>query len=115
MSGGVGDVLTARTCSGAGASARAWALCHDRGMTYRVQDLTPGDRWDNAAFGDAIFITKAPHPLFPELELVVWWLIQQKRYSFDALRHTQELPGGRLDQTDRKANLRIALLEAQQA
>jgi hypothetical protein len=90
-------------------------LCHHWLMTFRVQDLTPGDRWTSDTFGDTIFITKAPHPLFPELDLVVWWMIGPKKYSFDALRHTQELPGGRLDQTDRKANLRIALIEAQQA
>lgn len=83
-------------------------------MAIRICDLTPGDRWVSTLMGDGIFITKAPHPLFDGLELVVWWLVNSKHYTFDAMRSTQELPGGTLDTTNRKGNLREAIIEAAQ-
>lgn len=52
------------------------------------------------------------HPIYPGLALVAWYLVTENRYSFDALRINQELPGemivGPLGQRANEANLRAA-------
>lgn len=59
-----------------------------------------------------------PHPLYqhaPGMRLVVWWLIDERMYSFDALLDIQELPG-RVASTpeERRKNFQNAIKGGQQ-
>jgi hypothetical protein len=77
-------------------------------MTVKVEDLTPGDVLVDV-FGTGIVIAVVhPHPLYPGLSLVIWWLPGEKRHSFDALSPRQEL-GGELDTTSRELSFRRAI------
>ena len=59
----------------------------------RVRDLTPGDVIFTLGLGSATFIVQAQHPIWPHLQLVVWYLHGSCTYSWDALSAMQELPG----------------------
>ncbi len=74
----------------------------------RVIDLLPGDAVRNGP-DSATYIAQAPHPLWPNLQLVVW-LMGDGQLNLDALQPGQELlcverstPG------DRQQRLRDAL------
>ncbi len=72
----------------------------------RVRDLIPGDR---VAVGptSGIYITRAAHPRYVGLQLVVWRM-DSGELSYDALSEAQEV-GDVLIGEDRMANLREAL------
>jgi hypothetical protein len=81
----------------------------------RVIDLQPGDKIvGKGVDGDrtATFLVQQKHPLYPGLQLVVWWLHEEGSWSFDALSPIQVV--GQNDpecitfQT-RQANLRAIL------
>jgi hypothetical protein len=78
-------------------------------MTVRVCDLKPGDRL-KAFYDSGIVIgTIDPHPLYPKLWMVIWWLEKERRFSIDALNPRQELPGELQENPPREENLRTAL------
>jgi hypothetical protein len=77
--------------------------------------------------GRGTVIITAAHPLYTNpfgqgadntrsMALVVWYLHDERRFSFDALAWVQELPGSLMPSTpaERKAALRHALHEGQQ-
>lgn len=71
----------------------------------KIRDLIPGDKLTYAETS-AIYIGRTtPHPLYSSLWLIIWWMVEEQRYSFDALSPLQEVPGT-LDTTMRYANLR---------
>lgn len=79
----------------------------------RIRDLIPGDKLTMpTAEGreNGIFVGSInPHPVYPNnFWLVIWWIVERKEYSFDALVPDQMLPGV-VDRDKRKANLRKAL------
>jgi hypothetical protein len=58
----------------------------------RVSDLHPGDVLRDIAGGECVVIAvNNPHPLYPKLYLVVWWMKREKRWSLDALHPDMEL------------------------
>lgn len=60
----------------------------------RISDLKPGDQWFIDDDHGATFVGAfTPHPVYPSLALVIWWLHHEQRWSLDALRITQEIPG----------------------
>lgn len=72
-------------------------------LYLRVDRLQPGDvvimEPGAGPHSWGVFIAQvAVHPIYPELSLVVWRLANGV-YSFDALRHKQEIPGRLLQQT----------------
>lgn len=90
----------------------------------RVCDLIPGDRVrmpgldaERARGGRragevawALFVSRGPHPLFHDLQLVVWQL-PSGRWSLDALHAAQYIGETEpADITSRRAGLRAALL-----
>lgn len=78
----------------------------------RVQDLVPGDRVRmKGGNSTAIFVARTRHPLYNTLQLVIWWLETDQRWSFDALDLRQHLPMTTLGSIhDRHDNLRKVLL-----
>lgn len=58
----------------------------------RVMDLMPG-MVNQVGFQHGIVIAITPHPVHEGFTLVIWWLVEPKRYSFDALAPMMELPG----------------------
>jgi hypothetical protein len=71
----------------------------------KIRDLVPGDKLTYAETC-AIYIGRiTPHPLYSHLWLIIWWMVEEQRYSFDALSPLQEVPGT-LDINYRYANLR---------
>jgi hypothetical protein len=75
--------------------------------TVSLAELHPGDALVDD-MGVAIFVSKnTPHPLYPSLALVIWYLPLESRHSFDALDVRQQLTG-RVDPTSRELNLRAA-------
>jgi hypothetical protein len=81
----------------------------------RVIDLMPGDRLN---FGDeaGTLLVQTPHPLYPGLQLVIWYLHGAGVWSFDALSPGQQLHGELVDAplglstpTKREAHLREIL------
>lgn len=81
----------------------------------RVIDLQPGDRvTDESHTESATFLTQSRHPLYPTLQLVVWWLHSDARWSFDALSPVQyvgelDTPYGTFTHDQRQENLRTIL------
>lgn len=83
--------------------------------TMRVCDLLPGDLvFQKGMPGlDAIFVARIDHPLYPGLQLVVWWLANGT-WSHDALADVQDVGSVTLaTPEERTVNLRRALLHAQ--
>lgn len=81
----------------------------------KVCDLVPGDRFQDAAGTAAIFVARTRHPLYSSLQLVIWWMEADRRYMLDALDLRQHLGMSLVSSIhDRHANLRKAILEAQQ-
>lgn len=77
----------------------------------KVQDLVPGDRLKDPAGNTAIFVARTRHPLYTSLQLVIWWLETDERWSFDALDLRQGLGMTTLGSIhDRHDNLRKVLL-----
>jgi hypothetical protein len=78
-----------------------------------VAELEPGDLVTNGAMS-AVFISRTVHPIWPDLNLVIWRLPYDDpavRWSFDALSSRQEV--GDVTPSvfvDRQARLRDALL-----
>lgn len=83
----------------------------------RVIDLTPGDRITSMGIdGDihATFLVQSKHPIYPGLQLVVWWMHEEARWSFDALSPIQQVgvldaPLGTFTHQQRQSNLRTIL------
>ncbi len=75
----------------------------------RVYELAPGDVVEHAG-ERACHITHVPHPIFPNLQLVIWMLERDGSHSFDALNAAQEV-GQLVAQTtdERTVSLRLAL------
>jgi hypothetical protein len=77
-----------------------------------VNELVPGQMFD-MPFGDrATFIARsAPHPIYPSLALVIWWLDDGDGWSFDALSPAQDV-GEALPSSpsERQARVRTVLL-----
>lgn len=63
-------------------------------MTFRIDELEPGDVVLDTALGihATMLALHVPHPLYPQLALVIWWMHEERRWSFDALHPQQELP-----------------------
>lgn len=84
-------------------------------MPVRVCYLMPGDlviMRDSTPLmpKEAVFIGKVtPHPLYPTLCMVIWWLPEIQEYSFDALSPIQELPGYTTKHLERIERLRQIL------
>lgn len=63
----------------------------------RVRDLIPGDLVTLPATGDsAVFLCQTKHPIWPHLQLVIWWVNEgmmnaEAFWSFDALLADQEI------------------------
>lgn len=65
----------------------------------KVKDLTPGDIVENQPFGRGICITVTDHPLYRDLKLVIWVMLDGKdTIHFDALSNEQDI--GIYDCTD---------------
>jgi hypothetical protein len=85
----------------------------------KVSDLIPGDvlehEGDHSLF---VFVSKTDHPLFPNMQMVIWWQ-WNRGYVLDALSIHQELPFTSLsrypDKADKDQVLRMALLTWQQS
>lgn len=76
-----------------------------------IYDLKPGDVVTMTGIGQGIFIGAIPqHPIYHGLSLVIWWLVDEERWSHDALNIFQEIPGV-VDTTKRNESLRFALLQ----
>lgn len=81
----------------------------------RVDELVPGDEVTIPGHDEVgIFIARvAPHPIYPAstgLVLVIWWLVSERRHSFDALLSMQDVgTRQRISDVRRKQNLRRAL------
>jgi hypothetical protein len=82
----------------------------------RVIDLQPGDRvTDESETEYATFLVQSKHPIYPGLQLVVWWLSTDARWSFDALSpiqfvgHLDNKDGKAFTHAERQANLRAIL------
>lgn len=75
----------------------------------RVDELTPGDLVINAAMS-ATFVARADHPLYPDLQLVVWKM-SDGGWIHDALSARQDV-GSIFGSTpaERVQRLRAALL-----
>lgn len=101
---------------------------HDGCMAIKVRDLQPGDVFVmDGTQGRGTVIITTEHPLYGSpfakegnlssaMALVVWYLHDEARFSFDALAWVQELPGVLMPATKREklAALRHALTEGQQ-
>lgn len=80
----------------------------------RVRDLIPGDKLTmplgvNGPESGIFVGVVDPHPLYPNnFWLVIWWMVERKQWSMDALVPDQMLPGV-VERDKRKANLRQAL------
>lgn len=76
----------------------------------RVCDLLPGDEVHLPPDASAVFIAQTQHPLWPQLQLVIWRLADGS-WSHDALDFHQQV-GTRTPSSyaDRMARLRTALL-----
>lgn len=76
-----------------------------------VESLVPGDFVTNGSMS-AVFIARTVHPLWPELQLVVWRLIGEPvDWSHDALSHRQDVGTVvRASPEQRITRLRAALL-----
>ena len=59
-----------------------------------VRDLLPGNVMEMSGNTATVIVT-TPHPFYRggSLALVVWWLHDEQRFSFDALSWHQVLPG----------------------
>jgi hypothetical protein len=85
----------------------------------RLCNLEPGDMVSMAADPDqphrTIYIGVVDvHPIYPNMAMYMWYLVDEKRYSFDALHPRTELPAvWTVDTTNRPANLSLALHDAQ--
>lgn len=85
----------------------------------KLTDLQPGDicyvEGSNERY---VFLSRQPHPLFPGLQMVLWWQ-WARGYNLDALSEGQELPMTRLyrykNQSDVTQLLRLAILTWQQS
>lgn len=85
--------------------------------SVRVIDLSPGDRVTSLGVdGDvhATFLVQSKHPLYPGLQLVIWWVHEEARWSFDALSPIQQVgvldsPLGMFTHQQRQDNLRNVL------
>jgi hypothetical protein len=81
-------------------------------MGNRIDELTPGDLVTNAGVGMfAVFIARTTHPIWPQLQLVIWRL-DDGSWSHDALDARQEV--GEIspsNEADRSTRLRKALLD----
>lgn len=78
----------------------------------RVYDLIPGDQVRLGEYR-AIFFQQAPHPLYTNLKLVIWWMPDESRWSHDALSHNQIV--GEADPSnnaDRQRRLREVIRDA---
>lgn len=79
-------------------------------------DLKAGDKIsysDIDNLGGIYIGTITPHPIYPALSLVIWWMPKEKRYSFDALNPQFAIPGNpEVDTTNRDANLREAIFKS---
>jgi hypothetical protein len=76
----------------------------------QVRNLPPGAMVESPV-GAAIFLTSVRHPLWKNLKLVIWWVINERRWSFDALSPEQEV-GTVRDQLpeERQKNLQRILI-----
>jgi hypothetical protein len=80
----------------------------------RVAELIPGQRVTlTGLFGGraATFVARTEHPIWPSLQLVIWWL-HDGAWSHDALHAQQDLGVDPEPSTadERLTNLRIAIL-----
>jgi hypothetical protein len=77
----------------------------------KIKDLTPGDRV--AMMGRVgIFIGIVdPHPLFPNVSMVIWWMPKEKTWYHDALSIYADMPMEVDGTSNRQQNLRNSLLD----
>jgi hypothetical protein len=77
----------------------------------RYKDLKPGDRVTLAGQAAIHICTHTPHPVYPTLSLVIWWMEATGEFSLDALDVNYALmPGTDVNSTHAKLNLRKALI-----
>lgn len=80
----------------------------------RVVDLIPGDEVTIFGGSSAVFVARTDHPIWPNLQLVVWRLPKGHpigEWSHDALSPVQEVGDvTRSTPDERQARLRAALL-----
>lgn len=86
---------------------------------FRITDLQAGDLLTIAGTSARfIYIGRMDHPLYPTLQLVIWWQ-WNRGYVLDAISAGQELPYPQLfrydQESDTKALLKLALLTWQQS
>lgn len=62
------------------------------GVKIKVENLLAGDLYYEHLFGYHVFVCKGPHPIWPELQVVVW-CNPQGDLSVDALSAHQVLNG----------------------
>lgn len=83
----------------------------------RVIELTPGDKIVGVGpegKRTATFLAQTKHPMYPGLQLVIWWLHEEGTWSFDALSPVQyvgklETLLGTCTHEQRQENLRTIL------
>jgi hypothetical protein len=62
-------------------------------INVKVMDLQPGDLVTNPFIGQFMFVCKGVHPIWSNLQAVVW-CSNQGELSIDALRADQVIAGG---------------------
>jgi hypothetical protein len=87
--------------------------------SFKLRELIPGDILQNEVDGDKyVFIGMMDHPLYPELQLVLWWK-WEKGYVLDALSPAMRLPFSKLFRyphaSDVKQVMQLAILTWQQS
>jgi hypothetical protein len=77
----------------------------------KYRDLTPGDRVTLAGQAAIHICTHTPHPVYPTLSLVIWWVEATEEFSLDALDINYNLlVGTDVNSMHAKQNLRKALI-----
>lgn len=66
---------------------------NSRGPVIRVRDARPGDLFESAGERGYFVGAYIPHPMYPTMALVVWWLEKEGKHSLDALHPDQEILG----------------------
>ena len=89
-------------------------------MNVRVMDLRPGMKVDYAGHTAICIGTLSPHPLYPQLWMVIWKLLDarlESGLSFDALNPLQVVGQKVYPDTDwcREQRLRMVLLNDREA
>lgn len=79
-------------------------------MSVRVHQLTPGDVVAAGPFTRGCFVAQTPHPIWPDLQLVVWRMADGN-WSHDALDARQDVGAAEPTTPDLRARrLRAALV-----